>query len=339
MNAHAHANTTTNEKPSNKISRKDEKQRESGNRRFSLFYGKLIIHPLFLLFGVWYSFTGELFSFLSVTACALLHELAHAAAAAKIGYATSEIILMPYGATLTADLDGASAKDEIYIALAGPMCNFAIAILFLALWWCFPSAYPYTETAFSTSLSLALCNLIPALPLDGGRVTHRAIIAFLERRMPPAKARKTALVFSRIITLFICLFGGALFLLAALQGTVNFSLVAFLLFLAAGAFTRKKSTFVKMNFSMRSAFERGIPLKQIALSSACTVKKALAFLSPDCYLVFHVYDERERFIGTLTQNELSEFFTRTGLYATLGEFFEKNHTFSQKTAQKSNKTP
>lgn len=314
-----------------------KKQRESGNRRFSLFYGKLIVHPLFLLFGIWYSFTGELFSFLSVTACALLHELAHAAAAAKIGYAAGEIVLMPYGATLTADLDGVSAKDEIYIALAGPLCNFAVAILFLALWWCFPSAYPYTETAFSASLSLGVCNLLPALPLDGGRVAHRALIALLEKRMPPAKARKTALLVSRIITLSVCLFGGVLFLLLALRGIVNFSLVAFSLFLAAGAFTRKKSTFVKMNFSMRSAFERGIPLKQIALSSACSVKKSLAFLSPDCYLVLHVYDKRERFVGTITQNELSEFFAQTGLYATLGEYFVKFPTFSQKQRNYSTK--
>ncbi len=311
-------------------------KRESGDRRFSLFYGKLFIHPLFLLFGVWHAVTGELFIFLSVTACALLHELAHAAAAAKIGYATNEIVLMPYGATLTADLDGASAKDEILIALAGPFCNFAVATLFLALWWCFPSAYPYTETAYLTSVSLALCNLIPALPLDGGRVVHRALISWFNAYMPPAKSKKYALRVSRIITLSFCILGVFLFVLSALNGVLNFSLLAFSLFLAAGAFTRKKSSFVKLNFSLRSAFERGIPLRQIAVSSACTVKKALTFLSPDCYLLLHVYDERERLLGTITQNELYEFFTQTGLYTTLEEYFDN---FSQKTAQIFAKTP
>ena len=298
-----------------------EPERKSGKRRFSLFDGKLTIHPLFLLFGVWYAISGELLPFLSVTICALLHELAHAAAAAKIGYAADEIILMPYGATLTADLDGASAKDEIIIALAGPASNFAVAVLFLALWWCFPSAYPYTEIAFFTSISLAVCNLLPALPLDGGRVVHRALIAWLEGYFPPKKARKIALKIGKIITMVCCFLGVCVFISSALAGVPNFSVLAFSLFLAAGVFTRKHSSFVKLNFSMRNAFERGIPLKQIALSSVCTVKKSLTFLSPDCYLLLHVYDEKERFLGTLTQNELSEFFAKTGLYATLGEYF------------------
>lgn len=298
-----------------------EPERKSGKRRFSLFDGKLTIHPLFLLFGVWYAISGELLPFLSVTICALLHELAHAAAAAKIGYAADEIILMPYGATLTADLDGASAKDEIIIALAGPASNFAVAVLFLALWWCFPSAYPYTEIAFFTSISLAVCNLLPALPLDGGRVVHRALIAWLEGYFPPKKARKIALKIGKIITMVCCFLGVCVFISSVLAGAPNFSVLAFSLFLAAGVFTRKHSSFVKLNFSMRNAFERGIPLKQIAVSSVCTVKKSLTFLSPDCYLLLHVYDEKERFLGTLTQNELSEFFAKTGLYATLGEYF------------------
>ena len=311
-------------------------KRESGGCRFSLFYGKLTVHPLFLLFGVWCALTGELLSFLSITACALLHELAHAAAAAKIGYAAEEIVLMPYGATLTANLDGTSARDEIRIALAGPFCNFVTAALFLALWWCFPSAYPYTEAAFTTSLSLGLCNLLPALPLDGGRVLYRALIAWFNAYLPPEKAKKQALLISRIISLLFCVFGVLLFLFAALNGTVNFSLLAFSLFLAAGAFSRKKNSFIRLNFSLRSAFERGIPLRQIAISASCSVKKTLTFLSSDAYLLLHVYNENERFLGTITQNELSEFFAQKGLYAVLGEYF---NDFSRKTQQIISKIP
>lgn len=298
-------------------------KRKSGNRRFSLFYGRLTIHPLFLLFGAWHAITGEFFSFLTVTACALLHELAHAAAAAKIGYAATEIVLMPYGATLTADLDGATAKDEILIALAGPFCNLATAVLFLALWWCFPSAYPYTEAAFSASLSLALCNLLPALPLDGGRVVHRALISLFNTYMPPTNSKKLALTVCRILTLLLCLFGVTVFVIFGFEGIWSFSILTFSLFLAIGAFPRKKPTFIKLQFSQSEALKRGLPLRQIAVSSTCTVKKALAFLSPDSYLLLHVYDESEVFLGTLTQNELSAFFQRAHLYASLGEALPK----------------
>jgi stage IV sporulation protein FB len=311
-------------------------KRKSGKRRFSLFYGRLTIHPLFLLFGAWHAITGELFSFLTVTACALLHELAHAAAAAKIGYAATEIVLMPYGATLTADLDGATAKDEIFIALAGPFCNLATAVLFLALWWCFPSAYPYTEAAFTASLSLALCNLLPALPLDGGRVVYRALISLFNAHVPPKSSKKLALNISRILTLLLCVFGVAAFAVLALDGVWSFSVLTFSLFLAIGAFPRKKSTFIKLQFSQNEALKRGLPLRQIAISSSCSVKKALAFLSPDSYLLLHVYDESEQFLGTLTQNELSAFFQRTHLYATLGEALPK---IPQNSLERIPKTP
>ena len=311
-------------------------KRKSGNRRFSLFYGRLTVHPLFLLFGAWHAVTGELFSFLTVTACALLHELAHAAAAAKIGFAATEIVLMPYGATLTADLDGACAKDEIFIALAGPFCNLATAVLFLALWWCFPALYPYTETAFTASLSLALCNLLPALPLDGGRVVHRALISLFNAHLPPTNSKKLSLNICRAITLSLCGLGVLAFTVLALRGQWSFSLVTFSLFLAVGAFPHKKPAFIKLQFSQSEALKRGLPLRQIAVSSSCTVKQALAFLSSDAYLLLHVYDEAEHFLGTLTQNELSEFFQRTHLYATLGESLEK---IPENSLERISKTP
>ena len=106
---------------------------KSGARRFSFFYGKLVIHPLFLLFGVWHAVTGELLVFFSLVLCAIAHELAHAAEAAKHGFASKTILLMPYGATIDIDLNGVHPKDELRISIAGPLCNLLIAVFFLAL--------------------------------------------------------------------------------------------------------------------------------------------------------------------------------------------------------------
>ena len=105
---------------------------KSGNRRFSLFYGRLRIHPLFLLLGLWSTLIGEFGVFFCSVLCAILHELAHAAQAAKLGYAAKQLLLMPYGAAIHMDIEDASAKDELSIAIAGPLCNLLIAALFLA---------------------------------------------------------------------------------------------------------------------------------------------------------------------------------------------------------------
>lgn len=293
---------------------------ESGARRFSLFYGKVRIHPLFFLAGVWYSFTGDFLSFVSVALCAVLHELAHAAAAAKIGYGMQSVCLMPYGAVVRVDLDGVSPKDEIKIAIAGPLFNLALAIGFLALWWCFPSLYPYTETAFTSTLSLAVCNLLPALPLDGGRVLYCGLNILFNAYLPPTKAKKRALFVCRILSAALCLAGGALFAATCAQGKPNLSLGAFTIFLIAGLFS-KKDGYVKLDFSNRKAFERGIPIKHVGVLETCTVKKALTFLSAGQYLSFDVYTQDERFLGSISQSQLSDFFQKRNLYATFSDFF------------------
>ena len=108
--------------------------------------------------------------FILSTLVALQHELAHAFAAAKLGYRLNKVVLMPFGALIDGDLEGLTKKDEICVALAGPICNLFTAILFVALWWMYPATYPFTDTAFYASVSIFAVNLIPAYPLDGGRV-------------------------------------------------------------------------------------------------------------------------------------------------------------------------
>ena len=299
-------------------------KQESGKRRFSLFYGRLTVHPLFLLFGIWHAFTGEFLSFFSTVICALLHELAHASAAARIGFRLQRLVLMPYGAAISMDLEGVSAKDEIMVALAGPLCNFLIAGLFLALWWCFPSLYPYTETAFTSSLSLALINLLPAFPLDGGRVLRCLLVLTFNAYMPPANSQKRAKIISNVITAVLCAVGIVFSVITAIKGSFNPTLLAFAVFLLLGLFPKREAAYTKLDFSDKKAFERGAAVLHVAVSERCTVKKALSFLSDGQYLMLDVYSGDEKYLGSISQGELHSFFIRRNLYAPLKEYFCNN---------------
>ena len=283
------------------------------------------LHPLFLIVGVWYACTGELFLFLLSALVAIQHECAHAFASARLGYKLNKIVLMPFGAIIDGDLDGISFKDEIYVAAWGPLCNLITAAFFVALWWLVPTMYAFTDTACYSSLSIALINLLPAYPLDGGRILKCLLTrTYLKSDPNTQKAVKRAEKICRAITLTLsgCLL--ALFILLCTRKQVNFTLLAFASFLAVGAFGNrdKQAVYKRLDFSLKSALRRGIEIRRVAVLETCTVKSALRFLSAGSYLILEVYDQNERHLFNLPQNLFSSLFSNsTTPYETLGDLY------------------
>ncbi len=285
------------------------------------------LHPLFLLVGVWYCFKGELFLFLTSCLVAIQHECAHAFAAAKLGYKLNKIVLMPFGAVIDGDLRGLSLKDEIYVALCGPLCNLCTAAFFAALWWFTPDTYAFTDTACYTSLSIALVNLLPALPLDGGRVLRCVLTrALLKKYAQADEAEKRAFAVCRAISLTLALLALALFITGIFLKTPNLSLLPFAAFLFLGSFGNKNelAQYEKINYAYRHAIEKGVELRRVAISERCPIKDALRYVTSGSYLVLEVYDSNAEKAFELPQNELDEYFRLApSPYATIGELHTK----------------
>lgn len=292
-----------------------DKERQKTRRSSFLFknpFRLFRLHPLFLAVGVWYAFTGELFLFFISAVVALQHECAHAFAAHKLGYKLNAIVLMPFGAVIDGDLKGISFKDEILVALCGPFCNLVTAFSFVALWWFTPTMYAFTDTAFYSSLSIALINLLPAYPLDGGRILHCALArSFSKTNVEQAKADKKAKLLCRIITLLFSLAFLLAFLAQCVRKSPNLTLLAFGLFLLVGSFGNKEKNAVyeKIDLSFTPSLEKGVELRHVAISANCPIKDAFRFLSRGSYLVLEVYDEKGCFLFKLPQNTLAEMFT------------------------------
>ncbi len=302
--------------------------RASAKKSPSLFH----IHPLFLLCGIYYACKGELFLFLLSALVAIQHECAHAFASAKLGYKLNKIVLMPYGAVIDGDLRGISFKDEIFVAICGPLCNLLTAAGFVALWWLTPTMYAFTDTACYSSLSIALVNLLPAYPLDGGRILKCTLArAFLKKRPEEGLAEKKAEKICRAVTLFFAVLFLVFFLLLCLRGSPNFSLLTFGVFLIVGAFGNrdKRAIYDKMDFSCRDALSKGVEIRRVAVLESCSVKNALRFLGNGSFLILEVYDENERHLFDLSQNELAELFTQSDSpYETLSSL-KRKRDFSQ----------
>ena len=283
------------------------------------------LHPLFVAVGVCYAFTGELFLFLMSALVAVQHECAHAFAAAKLGYKLDAIVLMPFGAIIDGDLRGISFKDEIYVALCGPLCNLITAAFFVALWWLAPTLYAFTDTACYTSLAIALINLLPAYPLDGGRIFKCALARLFSKADPQTgRAERRAENICRLVTFAFA----ALFLCAFVRQCMfrrpNLTLLAFAIFLTVGAVGNrdKSATYARIDFSHKNALQRGVEIRRVALSASCPIKNALRFLSRGSYLILEIYDEQENHLFDLPQNELSAYFlSAKSPYTTLSELY------------------
>lgn len=291
------------------------------------------LHPLFFATGLVYCFTGELFSFLLSCVVALQHECAHAFAAAKLGYKLNAVVLMPYGAVIDGDMDGISLKDEAFVAVCGPLCNLATAALFVAAWWFFPTLYAYTDTAYYSSVAIALVNLLPAYPLDGGRILRAAVLSAVSRKIPDfIRAERKATQICKGVTLTIALTVAAVFALFALRGQYNLSLLILSVFLLTGVWGNKeKAVYKRMDFSCGDILQKGALVRRVVVSENIPVKNALRYLSEGEYLVLEVYDCNQNRLFDLPQNQLSAWFlSAPSPYATLGQLYAKKGKMHEK---------
>ena len=283
------------------------------------------LHPCFLLVGVWYCFKGELFIFLTSCLVAVQHECAHAFASAKLGYKLNKIVLMPFGAVIDGDLRGISFKDEMIIALYGPLCNLFTAVFFASIWWFNPNTYAFTDVACYSSLAIALINFLPAYPLDGGRILRCALSQlYLKRLGESGKAERKAKRICTCVSLAIAFLALALFIVGIVKKSPNLSLLPFASFLFIGAIGNKNdpAQYEKMDFAYSNALKKGVELRRVAIFARCPIKDALRYVVRGSYLVLEVYDENERKIFELPQNELAEYFQRApSPYTPIGDLY------------------
>src|SRR5690606_27785084 len=146
--------------------------------------------------------------------CITLHEVGHALMARRYGIATRDITLLPIGGLARMEALPVKPWEELLVALAGPAVQLVIAlILFPFVQRIDPNlamssigAVNFVPALFGVNIWLALFNLIPAFPMDGGRV-FRALLAF---RKGYVRATRTAASLGQLLAMVFVFAGFAL---------------------------------------------------------------------------------------------------------------------------------
>ncbi len=268
------------------------------------------IHATFLLIIIWvayahwaqghdlaYTLKGVFFV-LAIFACVVLHEFGHALTAQKFGIRTRDITLLPIGGVARLERMPDDPRQEFWVAIAGPAVNVVIAFG-LYLWLTLAAVLapvaeltmttgPFVQRLMVVNIMLVLFNLLPAFPMDGGRIVR----ALLAMRMDYSRATHIAAVLGQAMAL--------------LFGFIGFFSNPFLIFIALFVWigAAQEASMVQA----RSAFE-GIPVDDAmmtefhTLERGDTLRQALELILAGSQQDFPVMDDGQ-VVGILTRSDL-----------------------------------
>ncbi len=278
-----------------------------------------MLNNWFLALIVLFAFAGLAGKALAVFAAVLWHEAAHAAVATTLGYRVREIELLPFGGVARIErADTAGAASEIIMAAAGPLASLVLAAAVYFAREFLPAHALWLEFYGQANLMLAGFNLLPALPLDGGRIL-RALLAL---RWDWGQATTAVAGLGKLLAVVLAAVAAA----GVWQGgTVNltFVIAAVWLFVAARAETAAAG-FRVMRILARKKAEltaRGVmPTVHLTATASARVSEIVRLFGPEQYHVVLVVDGDCRLRGALTETEVWEGWPGRGFAARIGDF-------------------
>lgn len=277
------------------------------------------IHATFLILLAWIGIAGyvdggapaaldAVLFLIAVFTCVALHELGHALAARRYGIATPDITLLPIGGLARLSRIPERPSEEIVIALAGPAVNVVIAAILILVLGARVDladlvelenpALGFLARLAAVNIFLVLFNLIPAFPMDGGRVLRAALAYPLGRR----RATEIAAGIGQVLAFAFGFFG-------LMSGNAVLVFIAIFVFLAAQA---------EASDAGLADLARGLPVDRAmirtfeTLSPQATVDDAADALIRTTQHEFPIVDGGGTLRGVLTRDAMIRSLKETG---------------------------
>ena len=275
--------------------------------------------------GSWKDALGGLVLTLSLFTIVVLHELGHALTARHFGIQTRDITLLPIGGVARLERLPEKPQQELLVALAGPAVNVVLAAIFLVAFvvsaelsaaWRFQLLEGNVLTTLLwVNVSLAVFNLLPAFPMDGGRVLR----SLLAMQMNYVRATDIAARIGRGVAVVFGLIGVF----------TNPFLVFIALFVWVGAV--KEAEFVRMKSALAGVSVSQIMMKTFqTLAPADTLAGAARRILDSCQQDFPVVEEG-RVVGVLSHSNLLESLAERGPFAKVADRMQSDFCASDPT--------
>jgi stage IV sporulation protein FB len=284
-------------------------------RRWSFLLGtyggtEVRIHATFLLLLAFFGWQSAVLGgiaaaittigfLIAIFTCVLLHEFGHVIAARRYGIHTPDITLLPIGGIARLERMPRKPSEELVVALAGPAVNVVIALGLLAARGFAGIDEPWEELKHGSfagrliawNLIMVVFNMIPAFPMDGGRVLRAVLAMFLDY----VKATQVAASIGQALAVFGAL--AALFLV----GNPLLLLIALFIFMGAG----QEAAQVADQESIRGLRVRDAMVTNFrSLPHDAVLRDAVQFLLSGTQHDFPILDERGGFSGMLSRTAL-----------------------------------
>lgn len=275
----------------------------------------VICNPLILLAIIIAAVLGAaeelIISFISLS----LHEACHTIMANRLGYSVASVEIQPFGFVAKLNAEIHSASDEFAIAFSGPLCSLIAACSAIALAELGKMDSGVVEGFIAFNLLLAGINMLPALPLDGGRI----IRSLLAKRMKRTRATRISSALGIAIGIALLTLSVVMLLKNAINATI--AIISIFILLSAikelkNAGTKEVSAILKRSSALKSG--RIVDIKHVAANRAVTAGEALKTLSGNKYSVIIIVDDDMRALGEIGESSLLESVSKYGRNISLG---------------------
>lgn len=280
---------------------------------------QLKLHPLLLVVLAGACVLGRLYALLQAMLALLLHEAAHWAAALAFGCRFHSMELQPFGAVARLDSRRIVPDAEWCIAAAGPAMSFIAAGVAALTCYISPRTGARIEPFLTFNLTLGVINLLPALPLDGGRIAKH----LLKKSMTASNAHK-ATAWAGVVIGSVML---ALCAAAAHYDIYNLTLPVMGVFLVIASVNELISTTDRQLATLWQKEDRlrsgGMDAHLVAAHASMAASEAIRLIRCNRYTFIRVIDERMQTVGELDETALIVGMIQRGSDARIGDILMK----------------